>query len=120
MTDFGRTEEARGVISLAKGGVEWAGIDERILIPNIAERLRKRDDEIEQLRVALAPFCGPGGGPDMQAFHDLEDGVIVWENSGQAVTAGDVRRAREIMGAASMMHFRRDHSSVFVPGQNDG
>ncbi len=51
--DFERTMEARRLIVLAKGGIDIAGIDERILIPNIVERLRKRDDEIERLRGAL-------------------------------------------------------------------
>lgn len=66
----------------------------------------------EELAKALEPFCGPGGGPELQAFHDLGDDIIVWKNSGQAVTAGDVRRAREALAKhqgvpVSMMHFRR-------------
>lgn len=38
MTDY--EEEARRLIVLAKGGVTIAGIDERILLPNIAAALR--------------------------------------------------------------------------------
>ena len=60
---------------------------------------------------ALAPFAEPGGGWDMQAFHDMEDDEVVWENSGQLVTVGDVRRARLVLGKhtgvpVSEMHAR--------------
>lgn len=62
---------------------------------------------------ALRPFARLGGGNDMQAFHDLEDDVVIYENSGVCITAGDVRRARELVARAegkpvSMMHFRRE------------
>lgn len=53
--------------------------------------------EIAALTEALLPFSQPGGDSDMQAYHDLEDDVIVWSNSGKGVTAGDVRRARECL-----------------------
>lgn len=64
------------------------------------------------LAKALEPFALLGGDPDMQAFHDLEDDVVLWENSGRYVTAGDVRRARDVLGACRgepvyHMHFRR-------------
>lgn len=43
---------------------------------------------------ALVPFSRLGGADDMLAYHDLDDDVVVWHNSGQTVTAGDVRKAR--------------------------
>ena len=72
MPDFGRIEEARGLINLARGGVDWAGIDARILIPNIVERLRKRDDEIERLRAALFKIKVITGDP-IEGFESTVD-----------------------------------------------
>ena len=79
------------------------------MIPTEAKALA---DHMERLCDALAPFCGPGGGANMQAYHDLDDETVVWQNGGMAVTAGDVRNAREVLAKVkgkpvSMMHFRR-------------
>lgn len=46
---------------------------------------------------ALRPFAMLGGNLDMPAFFDLEDDVVIYENSGHCITAGDVRRARELL-----------------------
>ena len=50
---------------------------------------------------ALRPFAALGGPDDgcAAAFHDLEDDVVVYENSGQAITAGDVRAARKLVSS---------------------
>lgn len=61
---------------------------------------------------ASEPFALLGGGPDMQAFHDMPDDAIVWENSGHAVTAGECRQLRRVIAMiknepVSEMHFRR-------------
>ncbi len=43
------------------------------------------------------------GRPDaslfIKAFHDLEDDVVLFENSGVAVTAGDVRTLQTVLAA---------------------
>lgn len=58
-------------------------------------------DLIETLEAALRPFAKLGGNADgMPAFHDLDDDVVVFSNSGAAITAGDVRSAREAIGEA--------------------
>lgn len=56
--------------------------------------------EIASLRSALEPFTRLGGPNDgvMPAFHDLEDDVVIYVNSGQCITAGDVRAARNAFG----------------------
>jgi hypothetical protein len=57
--------------------------------------LRRMCQALAETRKALAPFAAVGGHQDtLHAFHDLEDDVVVFENSGAYVTAGDVRRAR--------------------------
>lgn len=70
--------------------------------------------DLDRMAQTLEPFCRPGGGPELQAFCDLNEDVVVWKNSGEAVTAGDVRRAREAFAKykgvpVSMMHFRRPY-----------
>lgn len=56
--------------------------------------------ENERLRAALEPFTKLGGPNDgvMPAYHDLEDDVVILENSGECITAGDVRAARNALG----------------------
>lgn len=56
--------------------------------------------EIERPRAALEPFTKLGGPNDgvMPAFHDMEDDVVVYLNSGECITAGDVRAARNAFG----------------------
>lgn len=51
-------------------------------------------------REALEPFAKLGGPNDgiLPAFHDLADDVVICENSGAYVTAGDVREARRAIG----------------------
>jgi hypothetical protein len=50
--------------------------------------------EIRRLREALAPFARLGKGNWLlPAFHDLEADVVLFENSGDCITAGDVREA---------------------------
>lgn len=67
---------------------------------------------LETMRSTLMPFSLIGGGPDMQAFHDLDDDTIIYGNSGKFITAGDVRDARRILAklgsySVSEMHFQR-------------
>lgn len=52
-----------------------------------------------ELLEALRPFATLGGPDDgsAAAFHDLEDDVAIYVNSGRGITAGDVRRARKIV-----------------------
>lgn len=56
--------------------------------------------KVEKLQAALEPFTKLGGPNDgvMPAFHDLEDNVVIYKNSGECVTAGDVRAARNAFG----------------------
>jgi hypothetical protein len=75
-------------------------------------QLAYRPGEREALIEALAPFSKLGGGSDMQAYHDVDEDTVVYKNSGKAITAGDVRRAREVLGPTSMMHFRRSAEEV--------
>lgn len=51
------------------------------------------------MRDALRPLAMLGGPDDgcAVAFHDLEDDVIIYENSGRFITAGDVRAARKLV-----------------------
>lgn len=72
-------------------------INEAIEGWNRRSPLSPSDGIIDEIASALEPFSRPGGGGDMQAFHDLEDDVVVWSNSGAAVTAGDVRTARRAL-----------------------
>jgi len=60
----------------------------------------------EKMREALEPFAALGGPNDgvMPAYHDLYDDVVVYANSGRGITAGDVRRARAVLG---IMHAPR-------------
>ncbi len=53
-----------------------------------------------ELAAALKPFCGPGGGGNMPAFHDMCGDDVVWSNSGVEVTVGDCRRARATLAKA--------------------
>ncbi len=56
-------------------------------------------DEINVLRETLKPFALLGGPIDSSgtpAFHDLKDDIVIYSNSGQHVTAGDVRKARRM------------------------
>ena len=52
------------------------------------------------IREALEPFAALGGPNDgvMPAYHDLDDDVVLYANSGRCITAGDVRRARLALG----------------------
>lgn len=56
--------------------------------------------EIEKFRSVLEPFTRLGGPNDgvMPAYHDLDDDVVIYTNSGQGITAGDVRAARNAYG----------------------
>ena len=91
-----------------------------------AERCRdvafiiKAVNQHDELVAALEPFCGPGGGADMQAFHDLEDDVVVWKNSGVGVTAGDVRRALELLGKCKISPVSMTHSRLAKVEASDG
>ena len=86
--------------------------------------LRACRQDLRAMAEALEPFCGPGGGADMQAFHDIPNDVVVWENSGAGVTAGDVRQAREVLakyqgGPVCMMNFRKPITKPIVHLPND-
>lgn len=60
---------------------------------------------IVQLAEALRPFAALGGPEDgFPAFQDLEDDVVVYGNSGRFVTAGDVRRARDLLQTMESFH----------------
>lgn len=63
-------------------------------------------DELERLRAALEPFTRLGGPNDgvCPAYPDLEDDVVICENSGECVTAGDVRAARNVFGILHAPH----------------
>ena len=63
-------------------------------------------EKIEELSTNLQPFAALGGDDDMEAFHDLEDDVVVYQ-CGRAITASDVRKARKVLGPVSMMHYRK-------------
>jgi hypothetical protein len=47
----------------------------------------------------LASFASLGGPDDgvAAAYHDLPDDVVIYSNSGQSITAGDVRAARKLV-----------------------
>lgn len=45
--------QARGIISVAKGGIKIAGIDERILIPNIVGLLKAEREACAQIAEAI-------------------------------------------------------------------
>ncbi len=67
--------------------------------PKLVARLRA---ELEECRKALEPFAllgGPIDGTGTLAYHDLEDDVVIYSNSGQHMTVGDVRKARKVFGA---------------------
>lgn len=53
-------------------------------------------ERIKVLEKALRVFSLLGGPmkDTTPAFHDLEDDVVVFSNSGESITASDVRRAR--------------------------
>ena len=63
-------------------------------------------EKIEELSTNLQPFAALGGDDDMEAFHDLDDDVVVYQ-CGRAITASDVRKARKVLGPVSMMHYRK-------------
>lgn len=77
--------------------------------------LDERDAALREAREALAPFAVLGGAPDMQAYHDLEDDVVLYKNSGNAITASDVREARRVLGTTSEMHYRRSQPATPLP-----
>lgn len=62
---------------------------------------------------ALMPFALLGGrlGPT-PAYHDLEDDVVIYKNSGKAITAGDVRRAREVATSISRASENNVHYTI--------
>lgn len=100
---------------VAAGHVSQAKVDEALSIaaktPGIRAAEQNRDSVIEECIAALYPLASLGGPCDMQAFHDLEDNVVVYQNSGACITAGDARHARELIAkitgkAVSMMHHR--------------
>ena len=69
--------------------------NEYVQVCILKEKIREQEAEIERLRDALIPFASLGGPNDgMKAFHDLEDDIVIFENSGKSITAGDVRKAR--------------------------
>src|SRR5258708_2129862 len=78
----------------------------------------KGSDALEALR----PFAMLGGPDDgcAAAFHDLEDDVVVFENSGQAITAGDVRLARKLVSAFYQPTQRRSRRSNAEMGDTVG
>lgn len=60
--------------------------------------------QIAMLRMALGPFARLGK-PDLrhgiQAYQDLEDDVVVYNDlSGSVITAGDVRMAGKILSSS--------------------
>lgn len=68
--------------------------------------LWRRMNELDSAFSVLHQLAELGGGPDMQAFHDLEDDVMV-----EGLTARDVREARRLVAKrrgepVSEMHFR--------------
>lgn len=78
---------------------------------NAGEMFMRLDEvraEIERLYQAAELV---GGGADMQAYHDLNDAVVIYKTSDRGITAGDIRRAREYLGSTSMMNFRREQTA---------
>jgi hypothetical protein len=73
---------------------------ERILsyLPAETAQTSSKTVTTQQLAEALKPFAALGGPQDgFPAYQDLEDDVVVYKNSGECITAGDVRRARDLM-----------------------
>ena len=73
--------------------------DELSKIGKLLQRAEAAEARASELAEALEPFCGPGGGGDLPAFHDILDDHVVWSNSGAAVTAGACRQARIALAA---------------------
>jgi hypothetical protein len=56
----------------------------------------------KELVDALQPFAALGGPQDgFPAYQDLEDDVVIFNDSGVAITAGDVRKARDAIHHAA-------------------
>lgn len=55
------------------------------------------DKEIQDVIKILMPFAQLGGDWDMPAYHDLDKDTIVAKNSGHCITAGNVRKARQLI-----------------------
>ncbi len=68
-----------------------------VVLTNVTDSQLQSVISNKRLREALEPFtklgCPRGEPHVLPAYHDLEDDVVVYENSGQCITAGDVRRA---------------------------
>lgn len=57
---------------------------------------------MDELLNALKPFAAFGGPQDgFRAYQDLGDDIVVFRESGVAITAGDVRKAREAIHNAA-------------------
>lgn len=82
--------------------------------------IEQRGAEVAKLRAALEPFTKLGGPNDgiMPAYHDIPDDIVVYENSGEAITAGDVRAARNAFG---ILHapWKIPESDVDLPTAED-
>lgn len=80
-----------------------------------------QDEKIASLRAALEPFTKLGGPNDgvMPAYHDLPDDVVVCSNSGECVTAGDVRAARNAFGILHAPWKIPSHDEQKLDGKND-
>jgi len=65
--------------------------DERFMIER--DEARSKLAEAVGLLAPVASLGGPDDGTGTPKFHDLEDDVVVYENSGKCLTAGDVRKA---------------------------
>jgi hypothetical protein len=79
--------------------------DQSAEIARLTARLAEATD-------AVKPLCALGGGPELQAYCDLEDDVVVYKSGAYAITAGDVRNAREVVAKilgepVSITHSRR-------------
>lgn len=64
------------------------------------DTIARLQETVIKLTKALEPFAKLGGPNDgvMPAYHDLPDDVVVYNNSGECITAGEVRAAREALG----------------------
>lgn len=93
-----------------QSGILDNGEDLAVDLRNAAKMLAAAgESDVTKLRAALDPFTKLGGPDDgvMPAYHDLEDDVVIYKNSGAAITAGDVRKARDVFGLLHAPQKRR-------------
>jgi hypothetical protein len=91
---------------------------ERILsyLPAETAQTSSKTVTTQQLAEALKPFAALGGPQDgFPAYQDLEDDVVVYKNSGECITAGDVRRARDLMHMVARWQRRAVETSETHP-----